>query len=70
MADRDHEYKTPVGDKGAPAHEDTPAREWTCLDVDEERNLLERQLSEAQGRNDDCEVKRIEARLRLLDPGA
>jgi hypothetical protein len=51
--------------KGAP-HERTPAREWTPLSAEAERSELELQLAEAQARADGGEVRRIEARIRLL----
>jgi hypothetical protein len=45
------------------------AREWTSLSVEEERTLLEAALADARERGDRDEVRRIEARLRLLDKG-
>jgi hypothetical protein len=56
----------PVAEKGAPGAADAPAREWTDLSVEEERKLLLAQLACARDAHDEPEVKRIEARLRLL----
>jgi hypothetical protein len=63
MAERDSE--PPVADKGPPGA-DVPAREWTDLSVEEERKLLLTQLACARDAQDEPEVRRIEARLRLL----
>lgn len=60
---------TPVGPKGAPGTpaSETPTREWTNLDVEAERAQLEELLRQAKACNDQKEVERICARLRLLD---
>jgi hypothetical protein len=55
-----------VGVKGSA--DPAPSREWTTLSVEEERRLLTRELEAARGCGDECEVRRIEARLRLLTP--
>jgi hypothetical protein len=58
----------PVAEKGPPATppSSAPAREWTSRDLGEERRMLETQLADARARGDDEEVRRLEARLRLL----
>ena len=59
----------PVAPKGAPRTpaSEVPKREWTNLDVDAERKQLEEMLHRAKACNDQKEVERICARLRLLD---
>jgi hypothetical protein len=59
----------PVSPKGAPGTPDseTPKREWTNLDVDAERAQLEELLDRAVAADDQAEIERISARLRLLD---
>ena len=59
----------PVAPKGAPHTpvSETPRREWTNLDVDAERAQLEELLRQAKACNDQKEVERICARLRLLE---
>ena len=53
---------------GKGGHDPTLRREWTSLSVDDERRLLKRELAGAAAAGDDAEVKRISARLRLLEP--
>jgi hypothetical protein len=47
----------------------TLPREWTALSADAERRELDMQLADARARRDASEVKRIQARLRLLANG-
>ncbi len=55
--------------KGAPIPEGhpVPKREWIDASRDEERELLIAALAEAELRDDHHEVRRVRARLRLLD---
>jgi hypothetical protein len=58
----------PPAPKGAPtptAHV-TPEREWTSDTVEEECATLEAACRDARERGDEAEIRRIEARLRLL----
>ena len=55
--------------KGSPAPDShpVPRRDWTDASRAEERELLSQALDEAKGRADHDEVRRLHARLRLLD---
>jgi hypothetical protein len=67
MTDERERHPQPAP-KGAPtAHSrGTPAREWTSDSAEEECATLEAACRDAQARGDATEVRRIEARLRLL----
>jgi hypothetical protein len=45
-------------------------REWTSASAEKERLLLEAALADARKRNDQVEIRRLGARLRLLDTRA
>jgi hypothetical protein len=55
--------------KGAPTPDASPVpeREWTDASREEERALLVASLKEAERRGDHHEVRRVRARMRLLD---
>jgi hypothetical protein len=55
--------------KGSPTPDAAPVpeREWIDASREEERALLTAALEEAKRRGDHHEVRRVEARLRLLD---
>jgi hypothetical protein len=59
-----------TSEKGSPGtpRERTLRREWTQQSVDDERATLAIELDAARAAADTREIRRLEARLRLLDP--
>jgi hypothetical protein len=68
MMDARPRHLTKPAPKGAPTPDShgAPAREWTTATVEEECATLEAARRDALTRGDEEEVRRIDARLRLL----
>lgn len=68
MMDARPRHAPPPAPKGAPTPDSngTPPREWTFDSAEEECATLESACRDAHARGDEEEVRRIEARLRLL----